>query len=369
MAKKINKVGFAIVGYGVIGRTHAKAMVQAQDAELVAVCDIDPAREAVLRKDGFTVPFYTSTREMYRKQKDIDAVSVCTYSGIHYKAAVEAAGHGVHVLCEKPLDVTVAHMDRMIEACDRANVKLGCIFQRRTREDNLLIRKALKRNLLGRLLVGDICMKYYRSPAYYRSAGWRGTWKLDGGGALMNQAIHGIDQLVWLVGDVESVFSYSATLARDIEVEDTSLSVLRFRNGALGHITGTTSIVGGRGSELFIHGDRGTITQDENGVTCKIGKLVKGTHEVETVDLAERLGRKKRAKKTAKTGDNADGTATDNTALPLSGHAIQIQDLCDAIRRNREPLCPGPEARKAVELILAIYRSARTGREVTLPKA
>ncbi|MBN1556541.1 MAG: Gfo/Idh/MocA family oxidoreductase, partial [Lentisphaerae bacterium] len=177
------KIGFGIVGYGVIGTFHAKAIRDARDAELVAVCDTDPKQEAVMRKEGWNVPFYARETEMYRKESDLDAVCICTPSGLHYRSAVNAARHGRHVLSEKPLDITLAHMDRMIDACDEAGVKLGCIFQRHADPDHILAHKAIRKGLLGRLVLGDCYQKYYRAPAYYKSAAWRGTWKLDGGGA------------------------------------------------------------------------------------------------------------------------------------------------------------------------------------------
>ncbi len=354
------KIGWGIIGYGVIGPVHAKAATLAPDAELLAVCDIDPAREAALRKDGYTVPFYTSHKEMLRKEPRIQAVSICTPSGLHYQGTIDAARAGRHVLSEKPMDISLSHMDRMIDACDKAGVKLGCIFQRRTEPASILAKKALGRNILGKLVLGDSVQKYYRSPAYYRSAGWRGTWKLDGGGALMNQAVHGIDLLLWLMGDAESVFTYSDHIVRDIEVEDTSVSVVRFANGAIGNIIGTTSVVPGQGCKTRIHGEKGSIILGEGPIQCWTSRLVKGHHQVREVDLTLKA-------KTPRAGRKTDGSASDNTALSSDGHAMQLQDLCTAIRRNREPMVPGVEARRSVELILAIYRSWKTRREVRLP--
>ncbi|MCA1808977.1 MAG: Gfo/Idh/MocA family oxidoreductase, partial [Lentisphaerae bacterium] len=308
--------------------------------------------------------FYTSLKEMLRKEPRLQAVSICTPSGLHYRGALEAARAGRHVLSEKPLDITLDHMDRMIEGCDKAGVKLGCIFQKRTTVSSLLAKKALQKKMLGKLLLGDCSQKYYRSPAYYRTADWRGTWKLDGGGALMNQAVHGIDLLLWLMGDVESVFTYSGTLVRKIEVEDTSISVVRFKSGAFGNIIGTTSVVPGQGCRTEIHGERGTIKLLEDGeLFCRIGKEVKGVHKHEEVDLHKVLGGKKVAVKTKK----GPTVASDNTALELGGHAKQVQDFCEAIKRNRNPMITGPDARRAVELILAIYKSWKTRKEVKLP--
>lgn len=364
MAKQ--PVNWGLIGYGGIARHHAKAATNAPGAKLICACDIKPEREKVLREDNYDIPFYPSQEAMFKAHPELEAVSVCTYSGVHYQGAVAAAKRGIHVLSEKPLDVTLAHMDKMIEAADKAGTKLACIFQRRTAELNQLAKKAIEQGLLGKMILGDSYQKYYRAPAYYKRADWRGTWKLDGGGALMNQGVHGIDLLLWLMGDVESVFSYCGTFARDIEVEDTSVSVVRFKNGAFGNIVGTTSVVPGRPAETHIHGDKGSIILTGKGMQCHIAKVVKDQHEVQEVDLAKRLGRKKKSPApAAKPGE--DNVASDPTALTSDGHTIQIQDLCDAIRKNREPMVPGKDARRAVELILAIYKSRKTKKEVKLP--
>lgn len=358
------KIGFGIIGFGVIGPWHARAIEMVGKSELIAVCDVDPKREKVLRELGSKAKFYTSHTEMLKNEPDIDAVSVCTPSGLHYQGAVAVAKRGLHVLSEKPLDITLAHMDKMIDACDKAGTKLACIFQKRTDPEHILVKRALKRNVLGKLVLGDCYQKYYRSPAYYKSAGWRGTWKLDGGGALMNQAVHGIDMLLWLMGEVESVFSYSGALVRDIEVEDTSVSVVRFKNGAFGNVVGTTSVVPGQGCKTQIHGEKGSILLGDGPMKCMIGKEVKGTHKAEEVDLVKRL----RVKKSSGAPKSVDAAVANNPkALSVRGHAVQVEDLCNAILNDRDPMVPGREARKAVELILAIYKSWKSGKEVKLP--
>jgi len=357
------KIGWGIIGYGVIGPHHAKAATNAPGAELVAVCDIDPARETKLREGEYDVPFYASHQEMFDHEPDLDAVSVCTPSGLHHQGAIAAAERGINVLSEKPLDIVLKNMDAMINACADAGVKLGCIFQKRTQPDYILAKKALDKGMLGQLVLGDCYQKYYRSPAYYKSAGWRGTWELDGGGALMNQAVHGIDSLLWLMGDVESVFSYSGTLLRDIEVEDTSISVVRFKNGAFGNVIGTTSVVPGQGCKTEIHGDHGTIRIGDGPLKCWTAELVDGAHKPEEIDLAQVLG----GQNVDAENDGGPTVASDNTALSSDGHTIQVQDMCDAIVQDRDPMVPGPDARRAVELICAIYESWRTGAEVKLP--
>ena len=348
------KVGFAVVGCGVIGPWHAKAISMAPRAELVAVCDIEFDRAEHLAAQYGNIPAYRDHRTMLKREPGIDCVCVCVPSGIHWRIAVDAARAGRHVLCEKPLDVTLGHMDRMIETCRKHRVKLGCIFQRRTSPVTKAVKKVLEAGKLGKLVLADCYQKYYRSPAYYKSAGWRGTWELDGGGALMNQGVHGIDQLLYLVGDVECVTAHAAPLVRDIPVEDTAVAILRFKNGAFGVLEGTTSVTPGLSCRTEIHGENGTIIFSDRGL--------------EKYAVArERAGIARERKLPIRQPSPAKSTASDPLALSVRGHTIQVADMAQAILKDREPMVPGEEARKAVELILAIYRSARTGRTVRLP--
>ncbi|MBN1557875.1 MAG: Gfo/Idh/MocA family oxidoreductase, partial [Lentisphaerae bacterium] len=184
---------------------------------------------------------------------------------------------------------------------------------------------------------------------------------LDGGGALMNQCVHGIDALLWLMGDdVASVFSYSGTQVREIEVEDTSVSVVRFKSGAYGTIVGTTSVIPAQPSRTEIHGDKGSLVLSNDGVRCWTSRLVKGVHKEQPVDLAKRFRTRKPA------GKGGPGGAADPKAIGWYGHTAQVQDFCRAILNDRQPIINGPQARKPVALILAIYKSAKTGKEVVL---
>jgi predicted dehydrogenase len=291
---------------------------------------------------------------MLKKEPDVDAVCVCVPSGIHWRITVDAAMAGRHVLSEKPLDVTLGHMDKMIETCRKQKVKLGCIFQRRTKALTKAVKKVLDQGRLGKLVLADCYQKYYRSPAYYKSAGWRGTWELDGGGSLMNQGVHGIDQLLYLVGDVDTVTAHAAPLVRDIPVEDTAVAILQFKNGAFGVLEGTTSVTPGMSCRTEIHGENGTIIFTDSG-------LEKYAIARKKADIA------KDAKLSIKESGPSKSTASDPQALSVHGHMLQVRDMAQAILKNREPMVPGKDARKAVELILAIYRSARTGRTVKLP--
>jgi len=266
--------------------------------------------------------------------------------------AVAAAEAGVHILCEKPMAITVRQLDEMMEAVEKAGVKCGVIFQRRTYETSRRVREAVQSGLLGQMTLGDAYLKYYRSPAYYKSADWRATWALDGGGALMNQGVHGIDLLLWIMGDVQSVYAKAEAKVRDIEVEDTCVALLTFKNGAYGVLEGTTSSNPGEPTALYLHGDRGTIILDDHGIT-------KWAVAADRSVLAENDSEKC-------VDQAALSTVSDPKAMGRAGHQAQVDDLCQAILEDREPMVVGESARKAVELILAIYESARTGREVRL---
>jgi len=348
------KVGFAVVGCGVIGPWHAKAIQLAPRCELLALCDVELDKAQKLAAEYGHVPCYSDHRTMLKREPDIDCVCACVPSGLHWRIAVDAAKAGRHVLSEKPLDITLGHMDRMIDACAKAKVKLGCIFQRRTTAMTKTARKVVQQGKLGKLVLADCYMKYYRSPAYYKSAGWRGTWELDGGGALMNQGVHGIDQLLHIVGDVDTVTAHAAPLVRDIPVEDTAVAILRFRNGAFGVIEGTTSVTPGMSCRTELHGENGTLIFTDGGlVKYALAREKAGIAKDRPLKIKEPALRK--------------STASDPKALSVRGHMIQIADMAQAILKDREPMVPGPEARKAVELILAIYKSSRTGRTVKLP--
>ncbi|MFH5181853.1 Gfo/Idh/MocA family protein [Paenibacillus sp. TAB 01] len=256
---------FAIVGAGVIAHFHAKALSHLAGGELVAVADNQPEVGRQFAETYGIPSVYTDYEEML-KRDDIDCICVCTPSGLHGEVVIAAAQAGKHVFCEKPLEITSEKMQRMIDVCRQNRVKLGCVFQRRVMPASLAVKKAVEAGKLGKPLLGDAYLKYYRSPEYYRSAGWRGTWELDGGGALMNQGVHGIDVIQWLMGDVQSVFAYSAALARDIEVEDTAVAVLKYKSGAFGVIQGTTSVYPGLETSFALHGEKGSILFADSGI-------------------------------------------------------------------------------------------------------
>ena len=331
------QIGFGIVGCGSIAPSHLQAIEQTQDARLVALCDIIPEKAEKLAQ-GRAVTIYADYAEMLQDPA-VEAVCICTPSGLHGEMAIAAARAGKHVLSEKPMDVKVAKAREMIRVCRDAGVKLAVIFQRRTHPATQRIRQAVQEGELGRMFLGDAYLKYYRDQAYYDSGDWRGTWELDGG-ALMNQGVHCIDQLQWIMGPVERVVGKVAHLARDIEAEDVGLAVLNFRSGAMGVLEGTTLVNPSFGNRLEFHGERGSIAWDEG-----IARWV-----VNGEDLTEKV----RAEVEARMPE-------------VSGHTLQVRDLVEAIITDRKPLVSGEEGLHAVEIVNAVYESSRTDRPVELP--
>ncbi|MFH1006302.1 MAG: Gfo/Idh/MocA family oxidoreductase [Candidatus Latescibacterota bacterium] len=346
------KLGYGIVGCGVIGPWHAESVAHCSDAELVAVCDIDEEKGRAFAEKYGNVAFHREYKELLARE-DVDVISVCTPSGAHAEVMIAAAEAGVHVLCEKPIEIQLDRVQAMIRAAKEHHVKLGCIFQRRTYEVSKKVREAVMRGDLGKMVLADAYLKYYRSQEYYNSAGWRGTWALDGGGALMNQGVHGVDLLMWLMGDdpIVSVTAKADHLVRDIEVEDTSVALITFESGAYGVIEGTTSVNPGEETKITLHGKLGTIILDEG----KIGRWATTTGEddraqEQEIEVAEEKG----------------GGTGDPKAISISGHIALVNDMVQAIKEDREPMVTPESARKSVALILAIYESARTGKEVRL---
>ena len=344
-------IGIAIVGTGMISRFHAKALADVRGARLVACCD--RREDAVARfseEEGCTG--YTDLKKMLADER-VDAVSVCTPSGAHLEPAVAAAKAGKHVIIEKPLEVTTRRCDRIIAACEENAVKLSTIFQSRFHDSSVALKKAVDAGRFGRMTLGDAYVKWYRSQEYYDSGAWRGTWKLDGGGALMNQAIHAVDLLVWLMGPVAEVRAQTATVAHErIEVEDIAAATLRFASGALGVIEASTAVYPGYLKRIELHGTEGSAALEEADIVrWDFSKRGRGDAAILRAMEGSRSG---------------GGGAADPSAIDTSGHAAQFRDFVSAIKNDRPPAIDGPEGRRSVEVITAIYKSAKTGRAVKI---
>lgn len=346
-------LGFAIVGCGMIARFHARALAEVPGARLTALVSRS-AESAKKLADELTldVGIHTSLGEALARP-DVDVVIITTPSGAHLEPAVAAARAGKHVVVEKPLEVTTARCDAVIAACDAAGVQLCTIFPSRFGDANRELKKAVEAGRFGRLTLGETTCKWWRSQAYYDDGGWKGTQALDGGGALMNQAIHQVDLLQWVMGPVRRIVGFTATLAHErIEVEDTAVACLHFASGALGVIQATTSVHPGLPKTIGVHGDRGTVVIEQDDVL----RWEFAAETAEDAAVRERFAQKV----------GASGGASNPAAISHQGHARQLADFVDAIREGRPAAVDGREGRKAVAIIEGIYRAGRTGGVVEL---
>jgi UDP-N-acetyl-2-amino-2-deoxyglucuronate dehydrogenase len=343
--------GFGIIGCGVIAEFHTRAIREIEGARVVATFDVVPGRAAKIAKlAGEDCRVYDDMDRMLADPR-VDVICVCTPSGAHRDPSVAAANAGKHVVVEKPLEITLPRCDAIIDASDTNHVRLCAIFPSRFSAANVALKQAIDAGRFGRLTLGDTYVKWWRTQEYYDSSGWRGTWRLDGGGALMNQAIHNVDLIQWLMGDVESIQAMTGRLAHErIEVEDTAVATLRFKNGALGVIEATTSAYPGLLKRTEVHGDRGSARVEQDDITLW--------------DFAEKLsGDEERVSRK----EALSGGATDPKDISHVGHRDQLTDFLHAIDSGGSPRVDGRDGRKAVEIIRAIYRSAKTGRPVKLP--
>jgi len=345
--------GFAIIGCGMIARFHARALAEVPGAKLVALVSRRAANAKKMADElGLNVDIHEELTQALAR-RDLDIVIVATPSGAHMEPAVAAAAAGKHVVVEKPLEITLERCDRIIEACDRHGVQLCTIFPSRFADANVALHRAVQAGKFGRLTLGETTCKWWRPQSYYDEGGWKGTQALDGGGALMNQAIHNVDLLLWMMGRPTHIIGFTATLAHQrIEVEDTAVACLRFASGALGVIEATTSIHPGSPKTIAVHGDRGTAVIEQEDV-------LRWDFTPETDD--DRAIKQRFAQKVG-----ASGGASNPAAISHVYHARQLTDFVEALGKGRKPLVDGREGRRAVEVILAIYQSAATGKVVEL---
>ncbi len=332
---------FGIIGAGLIADFHAKAIKSLKNARLTGICGSNQVKVAGL-SEKYECRAFSGVDEML-SSPDIDIVTIATPSGAHMEPTVEAARHGKHVICEKPLEISLSRIERMINAHAEAGTRLGGIFNYRFSDTVGHIKKAIDDGRFGTITYASVHVPWWRNEAYYENS-WHGSLKLDGGGALMNQAIHMIDLLQYLMGPVDSLSAYVATLAHKIEAEDTAAAILKFRNKALGVIYGTTASFPGQFRRLEITGTRGTVIQVEN--SFKVWQFDdQSDADNEIARLFSRI--------------EGGGGISDPAAIPFEPHARNIAAFLDAVEKGKTFEIEGPEARKAVEIILAIYSSAR----------
>lgn len=329
-----------------IANFHAQAIKAMEGGELHSVyARRQEAADETANEHGCKA--YTDL-DAFLADPELEIVTIATPSGAHLEPALAAAAAGKHVVCEKPLEVTPERIDQMIEACANAGVTLSGIFNRRFHPAMEVFKKAVEGGRFGTLTMADAKVKWFRDQAYYDSGAWRGTWALDGGGALMNQSIHLIDQLIYLAGDVKSVCASMGCLAHEnIEVEDTAVAMLEFKNGARGVIQGATTCWPGHPAEVNLSGDQGSVFLADE-------QFRHWEFKDENADDEE-------VRKTMMEGAGAGLGAADPTAINFTGHQRNFEDVVSAIQEGREPSVGGAEARKAVALICAIYESAKNG--------
>lgn len=339
------KIRFALVGCGRIANNHFGAIERHADrAELVGVCDIDSAaRERAAQQTGAR-PFASLTEML--AQCDADAYILTTPSGLHAEQAIQIAAAGRHVITEKPMATRWEDGKRMVDACDAAGVRLFVVKQNRRNATLQLLKRAVEKKRFGRIYMVNLNVFWTRPQEYYDSAAWRGTWEFDGG-AFMNQASHYVDLIDWIVGPLESLHAYTGTLERDIEVEDTGVISLRWRNGALGsmNVTMLTYPKNLEGS-ITILGEKGTV---------RIGGVA--VNEVQNWDFAE--------------PDEDDAKVAnasyETTSVYGFGHPLYYDNVIRVLRGEAEPETDGREGLRSLEVLIAAYRSARDGKRVALP--
>lgn len=352
----------AIVGCGKVGHLHAKALKSLPESVFAAVCDVDLQRAQEFG-NMYDVQAYQDVEEMIAKS-DVDALTVCTPHPFHTEPAVKAAGAGVHVLIEKPLASSLQDCDRIISAGKKTGIKIGVMCQRRMYAPCLRIKQAIDANKLGRPILGTVAMYGWRDEAYYQSDPWRGSWNAEGGGVLVNQAPHQLDLLQWYMGPIDEVFGFWSNLNHPyIEVEDTAIAVLRFKNGALGNIVVSNSQNPALYGRVYVHGSNGASVgvQTDGGAMFVAGMSTitePPINDIWTVPGEEDFLKKWQVQDT-------DFFLSINAVEYY--HQLQISQFLNAILEGQDPLITGEDGRKTVEIFTAIYRTQRDRKPVKLP--
>jgi UDP-N-acetyl-2-amino-2-deoxyglucuronate dehydrogenase len=358
------KIRFGIVGCGAIGPTHAGAIGQMTDAELVAVSDVIPQRAKDLAGKFGVSTLYADQTELFADPA-IDVVCICTPSGMHGDSAVAAMAAGKHVVVEKPMEISTAACDRMIAAQKQTGKRLTVISQHRFDSASFLVNDLIQSGKLGRIILATASVKWWRTQKYYDEGDWRGTWSLDGGGAVMNQGIHTIDLLQWLAGDVATVYAQTRTAAHErIEVEDTAVAVLTFKSGAIGTYVASTAVYDGLPVKIDLFGTEGSAILE--GDRLKQVKLKTGESYVseQAAHHAMQVARGGTASVVDEAANRTIGAK--DGAVWGDAHRAQLEDFVRALRGGGEPLIDGQAGRACVRIIEGIYESSKSGKAVTL---
>lgn len=343
MRKAQDQFRVGLIGCGRVSPRHLDSLRELPEARVVAVSDVIEGRAARAAKDHGAA-IHTDYRELLDRS-DVDIVHICTPSGLHASMSTDALEAGKHVLVEKPMALSLGDADRMIETARRCGRRLGVVLQNRYNPPMQELRRVVDEGRLGRLLLGSVTVRWFRPQEYYED-GWHGTMAMDGG-SLMNQSIHHIDALQWILGPVESVFAYTATLAHKMEAEDVGVATVRFRDGSLGVIESSTfTYPENLEGSLAVFGERGSVKVGGTALNRKVLWKIGGELEHEREVLVHEQ--------------------IDPPSVYGYSHQAVIAEFLSAVREEREPATHGHEARKSVAMVLAMYQSARDGRSVDM---
>ncbi|MEQ8676821.1 MAG: Gfo/Idh/MocA family oxidoreductase [Aggregatilineales bacterium] len=332
------KLRFGLIGCGRVAPRHAQSLAEIHNAELVAVADVIESRAANFQTK-YNVEAYTDYHEMIARD-DLDVITICTPSGLHASMVLDVIQAGKHVIVEKPIALSTVDADRMIKAAEEANVKLCVILQNRFNPPMQDLYKVVKSGKIGKLHLGNVMVRWYRPQSYYED-GWHGTWAMDGG-ALMNQSIHHIDAIQWLMGDVDTVYAMTGTLAHKMEAEDVGVAVLRFKSGALASVEGSTlTYPENLEGSVSVFGERGSLKVGGTALNRKTIWKIDGELEKER--------------------EVVTGDLVDPPSVYGYSHKLVIEDMIDAVLNDRQPQTHGREGRRSLALVEAIYQSAREG--------
>ena len=357
------KLKAAIIGTGAIFRNHLEAYHALDDVEIVAVCDVNEELAVRTAQEHDIPRAFGSVTELLSAVNDekdlgrLDVVSVCTPHPTHEAIVTEIAEAGVHVLCEKPLAISLESSQRMVDVCHRRGVKLGVLFQRRFWSAAQRIKALIDDGTIGQPILGHVSVMLHRDPSYYSATPWRGSWDTDGGGVLMTQGIHYIDLLLWLMGDVVEVHGHINTFVHQahMETEDSATATLKFASGAMATVQASTAVTPGLGVQIRITGTTGAsvqLTEFPEGTEGRIDMFGTGA----TLDTEP----------TWPADANPNTALAEINAALVPFHKLQVADFVNAVLTDTEPAVTGEEATKALRVLLAIYESSETGKPVKL---
>jgi UDP-N-acetyl-2-amino-2-deoxyglucuronate dehydrogenase len=329
-----------LIGGGNITETHARAALAVPGVEISTVYGTNAEKIAALCREHGGRPYQDF--DAFLKHKPMDLVIIGSPSGLHATQGIAAARCGLHVLTEKPIDISTARADALIEAAKQSGVRLGVIFQDRMKPHIRQLKNWIEQGLLGKILFVDARVNWYRPPEYYANSRWRGTQALDGGGALINQGVHTVDLLLWLLGDVVRVQARTSRQLHKIEAEDTAVAILEFASGAVGQFHATTAAYPGYPRRVEISGTDGTVIVEHDRI---IGADMRSASAARAILI--------------ESGGDQNQSASSATVSDFRGHQAILEDFFQAVNRNRAPVCDGLEGRRSLALIEAIYRAAK----------